>query len=550
MAKINKTRVPMREQTIEERIKNFRSVPLGYTKEEAMAEAQRCLQCKEPVCEENCPVNMKIKAMIKEIAEGNFKEAFLIAKRDNPIPAIAGRVCPQEDQCEGVCVMGKKFDAINIGKLGAFVADWARENGVEEELHIEDGRGKVAVVGSGPAGIACAADLRKFGYDVTMFEALHIAGGVLQYGIPAFRLPKDVVDYELSYLKTIGINIHLDRIVGQNILFSELRKDFDAIFLGTGAGAPVFLDIEGEKLNGVYSANEFLIRTNLMKAYKFPEYDTPLIVGNKVGVIGSGNVAMDAARCAIRLGAKEVYILYRRTKRESPARAEELQHALEEGIIFRELVNPTKILGSEDGWVTGIELAKMELGEPDSSGRPRPMKVKGSEFTMELDTVVNALGTRPNRLFLDKTPELEATARGGIKVNENLMTNIESVTAGGDAISGGATVIQALGEGRKAAKSINRYLHKGEKTTKLGINGYVFIRLEDDITSQDYLEIRRKLEAIREVVHIDDVIDIDWFDTVALVATPIMVRDVAYKMAKIPGVASAQPSRIMAGPEF
>jgi glutamate synthase (NADPH/NADH) small chain len=545
-AKVNKTRVPMREQPAEERIKNFRSVPIGYSAEEAMAEAQRCLQCKKPACEEHCPVSMKIKEMIKEIAEGNFEEAFLIAKKDNPIPAITGRVCPQEAQCEGACVMGKKFDAINIGKLGAFVADWARENGIEEEFHIEGGLRKVAVVGSGPAGIACAIDLRKFGYHVTMFEALHIAGGVLQYGIPAFRLPKDVVDCELSYLQKIGVDVCLNRIVGQNVLFRELQNEFDAIFLGTGAGAPVFLNIEGEKLKGVYSANEFLIRVNLMKAYMFPEYDTPIVLGDRVGVIGAGNVAMDAARCALRLGAKEVYILYRRTKDYSPARAEELQHALEEGVIFRELVNPTRIIGNDNGWVRGIELVRMELGGVDRSGRPRPVKVENSEFTMELDTVINALGTRPNRLFLDKTPELEVAEWGGLKVNDNLVTNIESVAAGGDAISGGATVIQALGEGRKAAKSINRYLRRGIETRKAGMNGYVFIQFKDNVTPQDCLEICRQLESVEEVVSIDDITDVDWFDTIALVAAPIAVHDVARKIAEIPGIASAWPSRIAA----
>ncbi|MHC1594708.1 MAG: NADPH-dependent glutamate synthase, partial [Methanotrichaceae archaeon] len=390
----------MREQPAEERIKNFDSVPLGYTEEEAMAEAQRCIQCKDPSCETECPVNMKVRAMIEKVAEGNFEEAFLTAKEDNPIPAISGRVCPQEDQCEGVCTMGKKADAINIGKLGAFLGDWAMQNGVTEELHIEERNEKVAVIGSGPAGTSCAVDLRKLGYRVTLFEALHIAGGVLQYGIPAFRLPKDIVDYELSYLQKIGVDLRLNNIVGQNIKFDELRREFDAIFIGTGAGAPRFLGIEGEKLMGVYSANEFLIRVNLMKAYKFPEYDTPIVCGDRVGVIGAGNVAMDAARCAVRLGAREVYILYRRTKQESPARDEELEHALEEGVIFDELVNPTRVLGSEDGWVTGIEMVRMELGELDDSGRPRPVKIEGSEFTMELDTVVNALGTLPNRLFL------------------------------------------------------------------------------------------------------------------------------------------------------
>lgn len=401
---------------------------------------------------------MKISAMIETIAEGNFKEAYLIAKEDNPIPAISGRVCPQESQCEAVCTMGKKADAINIGKLEAFIGDWAMRNGVTEELHIDEKDKKVAVIGSGPAGISCAVDLRKLGYQVTMFEALHVAGGVLQYGIPAFRLPKDIVDCELSYLLKIGVDVRLNHIVGQNVMLDELRREFDAIFVGTGAGAPRFLNIEGEELMGIYSANEFLIRVNLMKAYDFPEHDTPIVCGARVGVMGAGNVAMDVARCAVRLGAEEVYILYRRTKRESPAREEELRHALEEGVVFVELVNPTRLLGGDDGWVKGIELARMKLGEPDSSGRPRPVMIKGSEFIMELDTVVNALGTVPNRLFLGRTPELETTGWGAIKVDENLMTNIEGVFAGGDSTSGGATVIQALGEGRAAAASIHNYL--------------------------------------------------------------------------------------------
>jgi glutamate synthase (NADPH/NADH) small chain len=458
MKEADRIRVPMREQPVKDRVKNFDSVPLGYSEEEAMAEARRCIQCKDRPCMMRCPVNMKISAMIETIAEGNFKEAYLIAKEDNPIPAISGRVCPQESQCEAVCTMGKKADAINIGKLEAFIGDWAMRNGVTEELHIDEKDKKVAVIGSGPAGISCAVDLRKLGYQVTMFEALHVAGGVLQYGIPAFRLPKDIVDCELSYLLKIGVDVRLNHIVGQNVMLDELRREFDAIFVGTGAGAPRFLNIEGEELMGIYSANEFLIRVNLMKAYDFPEHDTPIVCGARVGVMGAGNVAMDVARCAVRLGAEEVYILYRRTKRESPAREEELRHALEEGVVFVELVNPTRLLGGDDGWVKGIELARMKLGEPDSSGRPRPVMIKGSEFIMELDTVVNALGTVPNRLFLGRTPELETTGWGAIKVDENLMTNIEGVFAGGDSTSGGATVIQALGEGRAAAASIHNYL--------------------------------------------------------------------------------------------
>jgi homotetrameric NADPH-dependent glutamate synthase len=456
MVKLIKNRVPMPELSVEERTTTFNEVPLGYSEEQAINEAKRCLQCKDSPCTKNCPVNVDVNGFIKELAEGNFKEAFLKIKQDNPIPAIAGRVCPQENQCEGACTMGKAGDPINIGKLEAFLGDWARRNGVREEFPIKEKGQKVAVIGSGPTGISCAVDLRKYGYKVTVFEALHKAGGVLQYGIPEFRLPKKVVDDELSYLKEIGVDIRLNYIIGQNFSFDELQDEYDAIYIGTGAGAPFFVGIEGEELNGVYSANEFLIRTNLMKAYD-PEYDTPLFVGKKVGVIGSGNVAMDSARSARRLGA-EVYILYRRTKDCCPAREEEVRHALEEGIHFMELVSPTKILG-ENGWVTGVELVKMKLGEPDKSGRPRPEKIDGSEFTMELDTVVEAIGTRPNRLFLRTVPELKTTSRGIIEVDENLK-NIGGVYAGGDAISGGATVIQALGEGRKAAKAINEYLSK------------------------------------------------------------------------------------------
>jgi homotetrameric NADPH-dependent glutamate synthase len=455
MVKLIKNRVPMPELSVEERTKTFNEVPLGYSKEQAMNEAKRCLQCKDSPCTKNCPVNVDVNGFIKELAAGNFKEAFLKIKQDNAIPAIAGRVCPQENQCEGACTMGRAGDPINIGKLESFLGDWAMKNGIREEFVIKENDQKVAIIGSGPSGISCAVDLRKHGYKVTIFEALHKAGGVLQYGIPEFRLPKKVVDEELSYLKEIGVDIRLNSIVGQNVSFDELRDEYDAIYVGTGAGAPFFVGVEGEELNGLYSANEFLIRTNLMKAYKFPEYDTLLFVGKRVGVIGAGNVAMDSARSALRNGA-EVYIIYRRTKEHSPAREEELRHALEEGIHFMELVAPTKILG-ENGWVTGIELVKMKLGEPDRSGRPRPEKIEGSEFIMELDTVVEAIGTKPNRLFLRTVPELKKTSRGIIEVDEKLR-NIEGVYAGGDAISGGATVIQALGEGRKAAKSIHDYL--------------------------------------------------------------------------------------------
>jgi len=453
-------RIPMREQDPEVRITNFRSVPLGYSAEEAVAEARRCLQCKIPLCETGCPVRMKVKDIIGLIAEEKFDEAFILSKQDNAVPAMTGRVCPQEDQCEGKCVLDKKGQPINIGKLFAFVADWAREQGLAEEAEISDNGKKIAIVGSGPAGITCAVDLRKFGYHVTIFEALHMAGGVLQYGIPAFRLPRDVVDYELSFLEELGVDIKLNKVVGQNVDFEDLKKEFDAIYLATGAGAPRFLNCPGEKLKGVYSANEFLIRVNLMKAYKFPDWDTPIICGNKVGVIGCGNVAMDAARCAKRLGADEVYILYRRTRQCAPARKEEIHHAEEEGIIFKEMVSPIRMIGNDDGWVTGIEMIETEFKGTDKSGRPRPVNIEGSEFTLEMDTIINALGTTPNRLFLSNVPDLDTYSWGGIKVDDTYMSNIPGVFAGGDALTGGSTVIEAMGNGRDAAEHIHDYINQ------------------------------------------------------------------------------------------
>jgi len=458
MIKLGRMRIPMREQKPEERIKNFNSVPLGYNEKEAIEEAQRCIQCKGAPCELSCPVNMKILKMIREIAIGNFRKAFFTIKEDNPIPAVTGRVCPQEDQCEGVCPLSQHGQGINIGKLEAFVADWAREEGIKEEFHIKERPEKVAIVGSGPAGISCAVDLRKFGFKVTLFEALHKAGGVLQYGIPAFRLPTEVVDYEIQYLNDIGVDIKLNFFVGQNIEFNELREEYDAIFLATGAGAPMFLNIPGEKLKGVYSANEFLIRINLMKAYKFLEFDTPIVCKGKVGIIGAGNVAMDAARCAVRLGVEEVTILYRRTKKQSSARHEEIQHALEEGIIIKELVTPKQFIGDDDFWLKDVELYKMRLGELDKTGRPRPLKIEGSEFKFKINTIVEALGSTPNRLFISRAPELNANDWGKINVDHNMMTNIKGVYAGGDAIRANATVILALGDRRKAAKSIRNYI--------------------------------------------------------------------------------------------
>jgi len=454
---MEKIRVPMREQPVDERIHNFDEVPLGYSEEEAVAEARRCLQCAKPPCMEHCPVLVDVKRFVQEIAEHRFRDAYVTLKESNPIPSIAGRVCPQEHQCEGACTLGRVGEPINIGKLESFIGDWAMENMVEEPMEIVEQPEKVAVIGSGPSGISCSVDLRKHGYRVTVYEALHKPGGVLQYGIPEFRLPKHTVDRELRYLEKLGVEINLNRIVGLNISFDEILGEYDAVFVCTGAGAPRFMRIPGEELNGVYSANEFLIRTNLMKAYRFPEeYDTPILVGRKAAVIGAGNVAMDAARCALRYGA-ETHLLYRRTRDEAPARAEEFEHAVQEGVIFRELVNPVRIRGRA-GWVEGLDMIRMTLGEPDDSGRRRPKPIEGSEFTERFDTVVEAIGTLPNRLFLQRAEGLEVNRWGGIKVDDTLQASIPGVFAGGDSISGGATVIQALGEGRTAAQSIHRHL--------------------------------------------------------------------------------------------
>ena len=452
--------VPMREQDPKVRITNFDSVPLGYSAEEAVKEAKRCIQCKVPTCETGCPVRMDIKDIIQLIADEKFDEAFFLSKKDNAVPAITGRVCPQEDQCEGKCVLDKTGQPINIGKLFAFVADLARKKDLVEEIKIKENGKKIAIVGCGPAGITCAVDLRKLGYGVSIFEALHMAGGVLQYGIPAFRLPRDVVDYELSFLEKIGVDVQLNQIVGQNIGFDELQKDYDGIYIATGAGAPRFLNCAGEKLKGVYSANEFLIRVNLMKAYKFPDWDTPIICGDNVGVIGCGNVALDAARCAKRLGANSVRIFYRRTKEQAPAREEELEHAEEEDISCEKMLSPTKIIGNNEGWITGIELVTTKFVGIDKSGRPKPINVDGLKFEVRLDTLIIALGTTPNRLFLSNVEGLETHSWGGIKADEHFMTNIPGVFTGGDALTRGSTVIEAMGNGRDAAEALDNYINK------------------------------------------------------------------------------------------
>ena len=459
-------RVPISVQDPKERIKNFDEVCLGYTAEEAMEEAKRCLQCKHRPCVGNCPVGIDIPGFIKEIAEGNFEEAAHVLAEYTALPAVCGRVCPQEEQCEQVCVRGIKGEAVAIGKLERFAADWARENNIEVGKTKEKNGFKVAVIGSGPAGITCAGDLAKEGYEVTMFEALHEPGGVLVYGIPEFRLPKDkVVKPEIANLEKLGVKIETDVIVGRTVTIDDLlnKEGFHAVFIGSGAGLPKFMGIPGENLNGVFSANEFLTRNNLMKAYR-EDYDTPIKVGKKVAVVGGGNVAMDAARTALRLGA-DVTIVYRRTEKELPARVEEVHHAKEEGVKFAMLTNPVEILGDENGWVKGMKCIKMELGEPDSSGRRRPVPIEGSEFEIEVDTVIMALGTSPNPLIASTTEGLEVNEKGCIVVDENGQTSREGVFAGGDIVTGAATVILAMGAGKTAAKGIDKYIKEkyGEK---------------------------------------------------------------------------------------
>lgn len=455
-SKLERQKMPQQEPWI--RRANFKEVALGFTAEQAAEEAKRCLQCKKPKCMEGCPVEVKIPSFLKYVAEGDFESAIKEIKADNALPAVCGRVCPQETQCEQACILGKKGASVSVGRLERFVADYERNKGVEVPSVPEPTGKKVAVVGSGPAGLTAAADLAKMGHSVTIFEALHEAGGVLTYGIPEFRLPKDIVKAEVEYVKKLGVKILLDSVIGKIDTVDGLLGDFDAVFLGTGAGLPMFLDIDGENLNGVYSANEFLTRVNLMKSYKFPEYDTPVKKGKRVVVVGGGNVAMDSARCALRLGAEEVTIVYRRGEEEMPARAEEIEHAKEEGIKFRLLTNPVRLIGDGKNWVTHIECINMYLCEPDESGRCKPMPQAGSEHKIEADVVIIAIGTSPNPLVPRTTEGLEMTKHGTIIAKENGSTTKNGVYAGGDAVTGSATVISAMGAGKIAARAIDEYL--------------------------------------------------------------------------------------------
>ncbi|HIZ44039.1 MAG TPA: NADPH-dependent glutamate synthase [Firmicutes bacterium] len=455
-------RVPVREQAPKVRATNFEEVCLGYNKEEAVEEAKRCLQCKKPMCSQGCPVSIDIPGFIKKIVEEDFAAAYEILTASSSLPAVCGRVCPQESQCEGKCVRGKKGDPVSIGKLERFVADWARENGIKPKKAETMNGKKVAVIGSGPAGLSCAGDLAKWGYDVTIFEALHEAGGVLTYGIPEFRLPKDaVVKPEVENVKSLGVKIETDVIIGKSITIDELlgEEDFDAVFIGSGAGLPMFMHIPGENANGVFSANEYLTRSNLMKA-RLEDYATPMPVSKKAVIVGGGNVAMDAARTALRLGA-ESHIVYRRSEAELPARAEEVHHAKEEGVIFDLLTNPVEILTDENGWVKGVRCIRMELGEPDASGRRRPVPIEGSEFEIECDAVIMSLGTSPNPLISSTTEGLETNKRKCIVAEaETGKTSKEGVYAGGDAVTGAATVILAMEAGRAGAKGIHEFLSK------------------------------------------------------------------------------------------
>ncbi|MFU0783291.1 MAG: NADPH-dependent glutamate synthase [Thermoanaerobacterium thermosaccharolyticum] len=460
MANMSLKKVQMPEQDPNVRNKNFKEVALGYEENMAVEEAERCIQCKNQPCVSGCPVHVQIPDFIKQIANRNFEGAYQKIKETNNLPAICGRVCPQESQCESVCTRGKKGEPVAIGRLERFAADWHMRNKEDKVEALKKNGKKVAVIGSGPAGLSCAGDLAKMGYDTTIFEAFHTPGGVLMYGIPEFRLPKEIVQKEIDSLKKLGVKIETNMVIGKILTIDDLfEMGYEAVFIGTGAGLPKFMGIPGENLNGVYSANEFLTRINLMKAYDFPNHPTPVKVGKKVAVVGGGNVAMDAARSAKRMGADEVYIVYRRSEEEMPARLEEIHHAKEEGIIFKLLTNPVRVIGDESGNVKGIECVNMVLGEPDQSGRRRPIEEKGSEHVIEVDTVIIAIGQSPNPLITSTTEGLEKQKWGGIIVNEDtLETSRKGVFAGGDAVTGAATVILAMGAGKKAAASIHKFL--------------------------------------------------------------------------------------------
>ncbi len=460
---INKNSVPMREQPAKERIKNFNEVPLGYSQEEAIQEASRCLQCVKKPCIEGCPVRIEIPAFIKALKEKDFQKAIDIIHKDDSLPAMTGRVCPQEEQCQVCCVVKKTGEAISIGRLERFLADWdleKRKISKHSKPKTDPPKNiKIAVVGSGPAGLTCAAELAKKGYSVTVFEGYHRLGGVLVYGIPEFRLPKDIVASEIDLLKELGVKFATNVLIGRALTIQELfKEEFKAVFIGAGAGLPNFMGIPGENLNGIYSANEFLTRVNLMKAYKFPEFDTPVKRGKKVAVVGGGNVAMDSARTALRLGAEHVYLIYRRSEKEMPARVEEVIRAREEGVDFRLLTNPVRYIGALDGFVKQAECLKMELGPVDSSGRQSPVPVKGSEFIIDVDQVVVAIGNTPNPILSRTTPGLKVKKRGEIKADDSGQTSIPGVFAGGDIVTGSATVITAMGAGRKSAQAIIDYL--------------------------------------------------------------------------------------------
>ena len=464
MPKIQPNKTKMREQPPQDRIHNNLEVPYGYSEEEAINEAKRCLNCKKPLCIDGCPVEINIPGFIDLIAKGEFLGAIWVLKEKNVLPAVCGRVCPQEEQCEKYCVLGKKMEPVGIGRLERFAADWEAKQGEAKLLPKDKPRGKrIAVVGSGPAGITVAGDLIQMGYDVTMFEALHEAGGVLVYGIPEFRLPKQIVAREVEYLCRMGVKLEKNLVIGTALSVDELFKEYDAIFLGTGAGLPWFMNVPGENLNNIYSANEYLTRANLMKAYLFPEYDTPIARGNRVATIGGGNVAMDSARTAIRLGADKSFIIYRRSRKEMPARDEEIHHAEEEGVIFNLLTNPVAYHGDEKGNVKEVECIKMALGEPDSSGRRRPVPIENSNFMIPVDVVVVSIGNSPNPLIPNTTPGLETGKWGNIQIEEDTgKTSKKGVFAGGDVATGAATVISAMGAGRRAARAIHQFLQDGK----------------------------------------------------------------------------------------